>query len=155
MKYVIGIDPDSAGVPCSVYENGRLIKLETLSLIDLYQKVSTLLYLKHAVEFHIENVKGNRCSSFNWKPTDNKKVRAKKSEGVGMCKQAQTEVEKVAKALGVKVVHHKVSKIWKCAKTGKPQFEKVTGWEGRSNEDTRSAAYFGWLGVNSEKYVLS
>ena len=28
----------------------------------------------------------------------------------------------------------------------KKQFEKVTGWTGRSNEDTRSAAYFGWLG---------
>ena len=30
----------------------------------------------------------------------------------------------------------------------KARFEKVTGWKGRSNEDTRSAAYFGFLEIN-------
>jgi hypothetical protein len=43
-------------------------------------------------------------------------------------------------------VRHKVSKKWKDA-AGKKEFERVTGWKGRSNEDTRSAAYFGYLGV--------
>ena len=36
--------------------------------------------------------------------------------------------------------------FWK-DKHGKIEFESVTGWTGRSNEDTRSAAYFGMLGV--------
>jgi len=43
------------------------------------------------------------------------------------------------------MVRHRVSKMWK---KDKKQFELVTKWTGRSNEDTRSAAYFGWLGCN-------
>ena len=31
----------------------------------------------------------------------------------------------------------------------KAQFERVTGWTKRSNEDTRAAAYFGYLAVNT------
>lgn len=141
MKYVIGIDPDSAGVPIAVYENGNLIKLEITDLIDLYQMTCTHIYLGHEVELHIENV----CSL--------NAVHAQKRRGngtnmaiarrIGMCQQAQIEVTRMAEKAGAKVVNHKPSKAWK---KDKEQFQKITGWEGRSNEDTRSAAYFGWLG---------
>ena len=30
----------------------------------------------------------------------------------------------------------------------KSKFEKITGWTGRSNEDTRSAAFFGFLAAS-------
>lgn len=146
MKYVIGIDPDSRGVPCAIYEDGKLVILKVYSLIQLYLCVKNLLDEGHAVEFHVENLKAISCSSFSWKRTDNQKVRAKKSEHVGMCKQSQTEVENLAKELGIKVVHYGVSRAWKSASYGKPQFRKLTNWKGRSNEDTRSAAYFGFLG---------
>lgn len=68
-----------------------------------------------------------------------------------MCKQAQSEVERVAKHFGIKVVHHPVSKMWKDSKTGKQQLEKVFGYTGQSNEDTRSAAWFAYKGLQHSK----
>jgi hypothetical protein len=71
-------------------------------------------------------------------------IKLKMAQSIGMCKQSQIELERLFESKGVKVVKHKISKMWK---KDKAQFEKVTGWTGRSNEDTRSAAYFGFLGL--------
>ena len=86
--------------------------------------------------------RSNSC--FHWKPRDSKFVKAKKSEHIGLCKQSQVELERMLSHYGIKIVKHKISKTWKKEKA---QFQAVTGWKGQSNEDTRSAAYFGWLGA--------
>ena len=62
-----------------------------------------------------------------------------------MVQQSQSELEGLFLYWDIKVVKHKISKMWK---KDKNQFEKVTGWTDRSNEDTRSAAYFGFLGLS-------
>ena len=72
------------------------------------------------------------------------------AQRVGWWKPAEYVVVRVFEHYGIKVVKHKISKMWK-DQPGKKQFENVTGWSGRSNEDTRSAAYFGWLGVASAR----
>ena len=64
---------------------------------------------------------------------------------IGRCQQSQSELMRFLDEYKIKYVLHKPQKNnW--AKN-KHQFEKVTGWVGRSNEDTRSAAYFGFLGL--------
>jgi hypothetical protein len=73
-------------------------------------------------------------------------VQNKISELVGRCKQIQLEVEKIAEHFDIKIVRHKVSRKWKDA-AGRKEFERFTGWKGQSNPDTRSAAYFGYLGT--------
>tara|TARA_R110002012_G_scaffold270864_2_gene455979 strand:+ start:291 stop:728 length:438 start_codon:yes stop_codon:yes gene_type:complete len=143
-KYVIGCDPGSTkGHGVSVYKDKTLIELHMMKLMELY---GLLLALKEdgGVIVHIEDVYSQRGV---WHDENgSKKSFGKTSQNVGLCKWAQIEVERMCEHIGVEVVRHKVSKCWK-DKNGKVQFEKVTGWAGRSNEDTRSAAYFGFLGL--------
>lgn len=144
-KIKIGVDPDSNQSGFAIYRDGNLAELGTLPLIDVYLSLNNMCerYGAENIEVHIENVKGVSGIFAQRTAAKNKAVALKMAQHVGMCKQVQSEVERIAERLGVKVVYHKVSKMWK---KDKAQFELVTGWSGRSNEDSRSAAYFGWLG---------
>ena len=146
-KLIIGCDPDVDGKGFAIYEDGVLVYLQTLLLMDLFSLISeSSLGSKKPCELHIEDVNGNKSSSFNHNAKQSKQVQNKISESVGRCKQMQLEVEKIAEHFDIKIVRYPVSSQWKNA-AGKKEFERVTGWKGRSNEDTRSAAYFGYLGV--------
>jgi hypothetical protein len=153
IKIIIGCDPDVDGKGYAIYENGVLKSLEAFHLMDLFNFIDeTSLSSKKPVELHIEDLCANKSSQFNWSrlPQSQKKkqdaINAKISEKVGRCKQAQIEVEKIAEHFDIKIVRHKVSSKWKDA-AGRKEFERVTGWKGQSNPDTRSAAYFGYLGT--------
>lgn len=147
---IIGIDPDSSANGVAVYRKGALSELVSLNTFQLNTFIACCLSEDDA-EVHIENVCGISAA---FTARDKKKplaVKLKMAQHIGMCKQAQIEVERICSAYEVGVVKHKVSSMWKDADSGKKQFEKVTGWNGRSNEDTRSAAYFGWLGVTAKR----
>jgi hypothetical protein len=153
IKIIIGCDPDVDGKGYAIYENGTLKSLEAFHLIDLFNFIDeTSLSSKKPVELHIEDLCSNKSSQFNWvrlPPSQKKKqdaINAKISEKVGRCKQAQLEVEKIAQHFDIKIARHKVSSKWKDA-AGRKEFERVTGWKGQSNPDTRSAAWFGYLGT--------
>lgn len=138
---VIGIDPDSKAHGIAVYENNKLVRLESMSLIGFSELLSD--YEGFPLEVHIEDVCGVSAAFGARDERGNIHVKLKMAQNIGMCKQAQVELERTSDYYKVKVVKHKISKMWK---KDKAQFEKVTGWKGRSNEDTRSAAYFGFLG---------
>lgn len=141
-KIIIGVDPDSSKSGFAVFTNGELITLKCMSLIDIYEALRALP--SEMTELHIENVKGVSGIFAQRTSGKGKAVALKMAQSVGMCKQIQTEVERIAEHFGIKVIRHQVSKMWK---KDKAQFEKLTGWTGRSNEDSRSAAYFGYLGA--------
>ena len=143
-KLIIGVDPDVDGKGFAIYEDGVLIELRPCSLIELYHYISMFRY---NTELHIEDLCANKSSAFSHRKDDPLAVKFKKSESVGRCKQMQLEVEKVAEHFNIKIVRHKVSSRWKKGPAALKEFKQVTGWKGRSNEDTRSAAYFGYLGV--------
>ena len=146
INIIIGCDPDVDGKGYAIYENGVLKSLEAFCLIDLFNFIDeTSLSYKKPVELHIEDLCANKSSAFSHRRVDPPAVKYKKSESVGRCKQVQLEVEKIAEHFNIKIVRHKVSKKWKDA-AGRKEFERITGWTGRSNPDTRSAAYFGYLG---------
>ena len=147
LKIIIGCDPDVDGKGYAIYENGALKSLEAFHLIDLFNFIDeTSLSSKKPVELHIEDLCANKSSAFGHKSRQPKQVQNKISESVGRCKQIQLEVEKIAEHFDIKSVRHKVSSKWKDA-AGRKEFERVTGWRGQSNPDTRSAAYFGYLGT--------
>ena len=157
---IIGCDPDSDKSGIAVVEDGELTQLKNMGLIDIYDLFQFLYVHEPNSELHIENVNGIRCSSFNWiKPRNNspaeiarvKKVNAKISENVGKCKNAQSQIERIAEHFRIKVVHHPVSKMWKDSKTGKAALEKVFGYTGQSNEDSRSACYFAHRALSLQK----
>lgn len=147
MKYVIGIDPDSNKHGVAIYENKKLIALESLSLMSVMSFLQSLHdnegSLLDLVEVHIENVCGMNAV-FRQRQVGNGNVNSSMARRLGMCQQAQIELERMLIRFQLVPVKHKASKMWK---KDKKQFELVTGWTGRSNEDTRSAAYFGWLGL--------
>jgi hypothetical protein len=143
-KIVIGIDPDSDGHGFALYRNGELERLERLYLIDIIDWVNCNIDELVITEFHIEDVCANNAA-FAKRGVKNPKAATAINRSVGKCQQAQIELERVLEHYGVKVVKHKISRMWK-SQDGKEQFQRITGWKGRSNEDSRSAAYFGWLG---------
>ena len=139
-KIVIGIDPDSKAHGVAVYIDGELIAMDCLTLTELMTRIESLTTYSNA-EYHIEDVCSNNAS-FHGK---RQPVSVQKDIGrrIGMVQQAQTELIRVLEHYLIPYKLHKPSKQWK---KNKAQFEMATGWAGRSNEDTRSAAYFGFLG---------
>lgn len=147
-KIIIGIDPDSKAHGVAIYIDGKLNKLHSLPLVKLMDcmvEVGEKYDINEDMEVHIENVCAMNAV-FKQRQKGRGGVDMAMARRLGMCQQSQVELERVFERMKVKVVKHKISKMWK---KDKAQFEKVTGWTGRSNEDTRSAAYFGWLGVKS------
>lgn len=141
-KIIIGIDPDSKAHGVAFYRNGELYALEMLNnkqlLID-----HQLATCDWDILVSIEDVCANNFV-YARNNKGNKAVTSKIAMAIGRCQQSQKELMMWLDNYNVKYVLHKPQKgNW--AKN-KAQFEKVTGWTGRSNEDTRSAAYFGWLG---------
>ena len=148
MSLVIGIDPGSTkphGI--AIYENNQLTELQSWHTIDFAEWLSMLDLDPCDVSICIEDVKSSN-KAYTKKGANNAGAMRNVARSVGMVQQAQTEIERAIEHHGFIYTLHKPSKAWKDAK-GKRQFEQVTGWKGRSNEDTRSAAYFGYLGLKS------
>lgn len=143
-KWVIGIDPDSNKHGVAICVDGKLTELKSWQLMDLMTYLEMLP--PECVTVHMENVCANNAVFSSSANRHTSKALVARSRKLGMVQQAQKELERVFEWLEIPVVKHKISSAWKNA-AGKNQFEQVTGWTKRSNEDTRSAAYFGFLGV--------
>lgn len=144
-SYSIGCDPDSKYHGVAVYKNGNLVDLQALNLM---QFMDLLLEIKvdGAIHVHIENMNGKKAV---WHAEDqSKKSYGMASQNVAKCKQAQIEVERMLDKLSIPYTHHHISSAWK-SQAEKKQFEVVTGWKGTSTKDTRSAAYFGFIGLGN------
>ena len=149
-KLIIGLDPDSKSHGVAVYVDGNLEHLKCLQIMQINELLTELFEHYHAEEItlHIEDVCANNHVFMKAGRMDKKREAEAKARGrtLGLCQQAQKEVERVFEYYGIKIVKHKISKTWKKEKA---QFQKITGWKGKSNEDTRSSAYFGWLGCKA------
>lgn len=150
VEYVIGIDPDAKAHGVATYRDGRLIELNNMTLMELMNYLISIQEshapLEISIKIHMEDVKANKAV---WHGrSQSKAVYGMTSQNVAKCKQAQIEVERMIEyCFGLDILTlHKVSSKWK-NRIGKGEFMIVTGWNGRSNEDTRSAAYFGFLGL--------
>lgn len=140
MKIVIGCDPDSAGNGIAVFEQGRLEYLGNYSAVEFYLKFINLK--GEDVTFSIENVSANG-GVFRAAGAKSKSLAGAMGKSVGMCMQAQTEIEKAAKLLGFEIVHRPRSPKWKKG-SQVDEFKRCTGWTKRSNKDSRSAAFMGY-----------
>lgn len=156
---IYGIDPDSSKHGIAIYRvvdgKYRLCELLNLNTIQLYIHLTTNekdALDCGAVQFHMENPQGNSSSAFNYTNKDTERVKAKKSESVGRVKQAQESLTQLADELNIEVIKYSNSSCWKKGNEAK-MFARVTGWKKKSNEETRSAAYFGFMGtsVNSTR----
>lgn len=144
-KISIGIDPDSTAHGVAIYIDGKLSVLKSMPLMELFAFITMDDFNIEDATAHIENVCGQNAAFYK-KGVKNAAAGTAINRSIGKCQQAQLEVERMLGWVGVEVVRHRISKSWK-DKNGKKKFELATKWKGRSNEDTRSAAYFGMLGV--------
>lgn len=147
LKVDIGIDPDSKAHGVAVYENKHLKRLVCLPAVGIiamrssFQKSDAM-----RVTWHIENV-AKRNIVFPHKLMSDHMANMKVAHSIGRCAQSQLELENLIRYFWPedKIILCKISKEWK-NKEGKLQFERMTGWNKQSNEDSRSAAYFGFWG---------
>lgn len=147
-KLIIGCDPDSDKSGWAVVKNGKLITVTCKSLVEIFEYFNGCKN-HEKIELHIENVNGI-SAAFNARDKKSPlSVKLKMAQHVGMCKQAQIEIERIAEHFGVKVVRHPVSKMWKDSKTGKAALKEAFNYDGQSNEDTRSAAWFAYVGLRA------
>ncbi len=149
-KLIIGVDPDSDKSGFAFYCDGELVRLECLDIPSIFIELESLTNQSLECELHIEDLNSISSNAFNIRSNDPLPVKLKKTEGVAKCKQAQLTIESIADHFGIEVVKHRVSSKWKSTKE-KKEFQEYTGWTKNSNEDTRSAAYFGYIGVLKNK----
>jgi hypothetical protein len=147
MSIVIGVDPDSSKHGLAVYEDGELKALYNMCLYDIIKTFLEPVYFDDAL-WVVEDVNTNKFV-YGRNQHASKAAQSKIAMGVGKCQQAQVELVRMLDVYGMNYELIKPSRgNWAKSKV---RFEKVTGWTGRSNEDTRSAAYFGWLALQLTK----
>lgn len=142
---VIGIDPDSKKYGVAIYNDGKLDSLLSIDVVEIAKLIKSTEAL-----YVIENVLANK---FMYARNDKakKQVSTHVAQAVGMCKQSQYIVMKFLDYYDRDYLLEKPTKSnW--AKH-KHIFEKATGWSKRSNEDTRSAAFFGYLHKDIKTYM--
>jgi len=120
-KIIIGCDPDSDKHGIAEYWDGELVALRSMRLIDLRDLLEDIRP-RDELEVHIEDVNGISAAFMAREKRANIHIKLKMAQSIGMCKQSQIEVERVCERLGVKVVKHKISKMWK---KDKAQFERL------------------------------
>lgn len=138
---VVGLDPDSKEHGVAVFENGQLTELHNLDLPSLRRWIDETR-IEHQMIFSIEDVQA-QSFIYGRNVQQSKAAQSKVAIGVGRCQQAQIEVMRELDFSGIEYRLHKpMSGNWAEKKL---LFERATGWKGRSNPETRSAAFFGAL----------
>lgn len=144
MSFIYGVDPDSAAFGVAKYLDGLLIELCMLPLVELINSANARMQDGHDVLFSIENVLANQFVYTRNRKTS-KAAQSKVAMSIGRCQQAQVELQRMLDHYKIPYVLHKPqSGNWA---DKRELFQKVTGWKGNSNPDTRSAAYFGFLAL--------
>jgi len=150
---VIGCDPDSEKHGIAIYINGELVDLKNLTLPEIvFELIDGLLveYGRENIQFSIENVCANNFTySRNEGPKE--KVQRKKSLNLGRCQQSQTELMRMLDYLGIQYTLFKPQKGNWAETKNKNIFKLATKWKKRSNDDNRSAAFFGYLLIRQNK----
>ena len=134
MTTIIGIDPGKhTGV--AIFTAGRLTELRTTDP----QGVAALLD-----EIQPERVvfEDSRLTRATWARGVSPAAMRKIARNVGQIDAWCTQLVDLCAARGI--VAHGISPKGKGAKVGPVQFNKQTGWVGRSNQHTRDAAMVAW-----------
>ena len=145
MHIDIGIDPDSNSHGCAIAINKKLTTLVNMTLVEVMQFIVN--HKDHKITFHIEDVT-KQNSIFKKDGVKSAKADKEVARSVGMMQQSFKELVRVIEHVrpDATIKLYPLSKRWKKSAEGKPRLEQVWGYTGKSNEDTRSAAYFLTLG---------
>lgn len=141
---VIGIDPDAVRHGVAIYINGKLYELKMMNTPELIIDFIPSIQDTHRIKLSIEDVCANKFV-YAQKMKGNKSVTSQIGIRVGMVQQAQIELMRwLDRYLMAYELHKPQAGNWA---DKRELFERITGWKGQSNADTRAAAYFGYLAL--------
>ena len=131
---VLGIDP---GIHTGIarYIDGVLVGLETRMPWEMREMLVS--YAPAIVVFE-----DSRQQSHTWTRIASREASLKMARNVGEIDAWCRLIEAECEALGIKCIG--VSPRVKGIKIGGPDFDELTGWNGRSNQHTRDAAMCAW-----------
>jgi len=140
-KTVVGVDPSAAdkGHGVAVFNDG---KLESLAMMKRMELVNTFVN-KSDVVFSIENVLANNFQ-YGKHVSGKDRVDKKKMLSVGRCQQSQLELMRDLEYYNIPYLLQTPSSKFKEG-SEIDLFKRLTGWNKQSNQDTRSAAYMGFI----------
>lgn len=151
MKVVFGIDPDSEAFGLAEFRDDVLESLAVLQLVAVVDKALFARQMGCEVVFSIENVMANQFV-YARNRQRSKSAESQIAMRIGRCQQAQIELMRMLDHYQFPYVLHKPQKGNWADK--RELFEKLTGWNGSSNPDTRAAAYFGFLALGHDSKNL-
>lgn len=140
---IIGIDPDLVKSGVAVTVDGQILTLDSMNFFDLCKFIDEH---KHQAIFHLENVE--YCKAvYPREAARNEAVKLNIAQKVGMVKAMGRMIEQYLDSSGAeyKLVKHLVGHVKKGKKDAE-FFNRLTGWQGRSNEDKRDAALLALYG---------
>ncbi|MCU8008480.1 MULTISPECIES: hypothetical protein [unclassified Shewanella] len=161
----IGIDPDLTKSGVATVVNGEIVTLKSMGFSELIEFVISKSHLPYAVLLEdVDNKKPVfpkrlRQSAKGQNPLlayvghapsqsgSNAKVNMSIAEDLGKVKATARLIKEVLEDKGIKVTLVKPLRgPIKKAKDSSVYFNKITGWTGRSNADTRDAALIAMFG---------
>lgn len=133
---VVGIDPDLRKSGVCVLKDGEIIELKSKSIVEVMQMISERPVFYSDCKFAIEDVN-------SLKPVFNRStvqgVKLKIAQNVGQVKAVASIIVELIEAYTGEKVTMIPPGTGKQVKNNAELFNKLTGFEGKTNEDTRDA----------------
>jgi len=141
---VVGIDPDSEKHGLAIISAGKIVTLQSLDTDALVNRLTTEAMLNKLL-IKLEDV--NNIPAIYPRPGQSRQQMLKIAQNVGACKQnAKYLLQRLVSAgLAVNLVNP-LPKLLSGKLQTHDSFVRLTGWEGRSNADTRDAAMIAFNG---------
>ncbi len=154
IEYVVGIDPDCKKSGFAFYKAGRLVALRNYDFAEYAEKLQ-VVFKENGITpdnciLVIED--GNMIKTIYAEHRDSRpNVYAEKARNVGRVQEMATCMIILAEYFGYTVYQEKPQKGNWAPADMTAQFKAATGWKKQSNPETRSAAFFGFLGLSYVK----
>lgn len=138
----IGIDPDIEKPGVAIIEDGKYAAVTSMTMPELFDLIASHRGNANVV-FHVEDVNTDSATYYRHRPgaISKQNVQNKISQHVGMCKAAAKTICHVIEHYDCRLIMVKPkSRAHKTAKHEADYFKRITGWQGRTNQDSRDAA---------------
>ena len=140
MSTILGIDP-GAHTGVARIEGGQLVSLQTIAPHEIERT------LREAAPDRVI-FEDSRLQSHIWTRGKSIAATAKMARNVGQVDAWCSLITAVCGELGIPA--HGISPLGKGQKMAADQFERITGWTGRSNQHERDGAMVAWPYRNSK-----
>lgn len=140
----IGVDCDSKAHGVAVYRGHSLVELLMMTTPQLIERFAHL----ENVLFSIEDTMANEFI-YTRNKHKSKEAQSKIAMYVGRNQQASVELVRWLDHVGVR--YRLIPPQTGNWANNEEQFKRLTGWSGRSNPDTRSASFMGFLALGDKR----